>query len=84
MASRRSRIYGFHRRTPGSDVAAAGMPPVAQEGAVTTNAARRHLSNLNAHDRAQPASGGGGIAFLVLLLVVGAIVALALAATGNL
>lgn len=82
MPTRRSRIYGFHRRTPGAD--AGGMPHVAQQGAVTTQAARRHLRNLSPHDRARPASGGGGIAFLLLLIVVGVIVAMALGATGNL
>jgi hypothetical protein len=82
--ARRTRILGADRQAPGADLRQTTMPPVAQAGAVRTGAARRHLSGLNQHDRAQPASSGGGVLFLALLMVVGVIAALALAATGNL
>jgi len=83
---RRTRILGADRRTPGADLPAEGatMPPVAQAGAVQSDAARRHLSRLNRRDRAQPSSAGGGMILLVLLMVVGVAVALVLTATGNL
>jgi hypothetical protein len=79
---RRTRILGADRRTPGADLAT--PPPVAQVGAVRTAAARRHLSGLNRRDRAQPASSGGGVLLLALLMIVGVAVVLALSATGSL
>jgi hypothetical protein len=83
--TRRTRILGADRQAPGADLSTqAAMPPVAQTGAVRSGAARRHLAGLNAHDRAQPTSSGGGLLFLALLMVVGVIVVLALAGTGNL
>jgi hypothetical protein len=83
---RRTRILGADRRTPGADLGAPGptMPPVAQAGAVQSDAVRRHLGRLNRRDRAQPASGGGGVVFLVLLMIVAVIVVMVLAGTGNL
>jgi len=81
---RRTRILGADRRTPGADLTTAPAPPVAQVGAVQSDAARRHLARLNRRDRAQPASTGGGVLLLALLMVVGVAVVLALSATGNL
>jgi hypothetical protein len=83
---RRTRILGADRRTPGDDLGPqhSTLPPVAQPGAVRSGAARRHLSRLNSHDRAQPAGSGGGVLFLALLMIFAVIAVLALAATGNL
>jgi hypothetical protein len=87
IAMRRTRVLGADRIDPGADiieVESAPMPPVAQVGAVRTGAARRHLAGLNRYDRAQPASTGSGVAFLMLVMVLGVAVLLVLAATGSL
>jgi hypothetical protein len=83
---RRTRVLGADRQTPGADLATAHhtMPPVAQVGAVQSDAARQHLRGLNRRDRAQPSSSGSGVLFLALLMIVGVSVALVLAATGTL
>lgn len=57
-------------------------PAIVQRGASST--ARRRMSTLGSRDLARPASGGGGIAFALLLVVLAAIALLAAAGTGHL
>ena len=53
-------------------------------GRLTSSGRAHWRHNVNRRDLARPATGGGGIEALLLLMVLAGMVAIALAATGNL